>query len=122
MGPIDLYGQKFGRLQVLFLAEERKNKSAVWVCRCDCGTLCRVQSGSLRAGATSSCGCLQIEARIEVHTTHGLTHTPEYKAWASIIQRCTNPRNRDYKQYGGRGITVCPEWSDFKAFYDEIGP
>jgi hypothetical protein len=55
--------------------------------------------------------------------SHGMTHTPEYQAWRSMKRRCYSPRDKGYADYGGRGITVCPEWlHDFQAFYDHVGP
>lgn len=41
-----------------------------------------------------------------------------HDVWHSMIYRCSNPLNKSYKHYGGRGITVCDEWQEFKAFYD----
>jgi hypothetical protein len=54
---------------------------------------------------------------------HGMHRHPVYKVWEAMIQRCTNPRNKSYPNYGGRGITVCEAWrSDFAAFYRDMGP
>lgn len=62
------------------------------------------------------------EALLEVHHQHGMHATPEYRAWEGLIQRTTNPRHRSWKNYGGRGITVCQSWRDsFEAFFKEIG-
>ena len=50
---------------------------------------------------------------------HNLAHkTKLYKVWKSLKQRCTNKNDPRYKDYGGRGITYCEEWKEFKPFYD----
>ena len=55
--------------------------------------------------------------------THGMSKKPEYNAWASLVQRCTNKKCPAWKDYGRRGIKVCDEWKDsFEAFYAHIGP
>src|SRR5215467_8883535 len=54
--------------------------------------------------------------------THGLSDRPEYKAWSSMRQRCQNPNNPGYKDYGGRGIKVCERWQKFENFYADMGP
>jgi len=48
--------------------------------------------------------------------------TPEYQAWQNMRARCMNAAHPKYARYGGRGITVCPEWDSFPAFFDHIGP
>jgi len=48
-------------------------------------------------------------------------HTPEYTAWDNIRQRCSNPKNRNYKNYGGRGITICVRWNSFLNFLQDVG-
>lgn len=52
---------------------------------------------------------------------HGLTGTPEYSVWSAMIQRCTNPKNAQYKWYGARGISVCERWLKFDNFLSDIG-
>lgn len=54
------------------------------------------------------------------HTTK-TTHTPTYGTWASMIQRCTNPADRYWHRYGGRGVTVCDRWRDFTNFLADMG-
>lgn len=55
-------------------------------------------------------------------TTHNKTRTPIYYVWLHIKQRCYNPKNERYKDYGGRGITICEEWlNSFEAFYRDMG-
>ena len=53
---------------------------------------------------------------------HGMYHTKENKTWRGIKQRCLNPKNSDYKYYGGRGVTICDRWIDsFSNFYEDMG-
>ena len=49
---------------------------------------------------------------------HGMRHTRIYNIWRSMRQRCSNPKCINYKNYGGKGVQVCPEWEDFQTFYD----
>jgi hypothetical protein len=81
---------------------------------------------ALRSGNTKSCGCLISEGIIERSTTHGLAsrvgRRPEYDAWSMTRQRCNNPKQRDYKYYGGRGICICKRWESFSNFVEDMGP
>jgi len=52
---------------------------------------------------------------------HGMYGTPTYKSWNMMKQRCLNPKNDNYKQYGGSGVVICQEWYDFKAFFADMG-
>lgn len=54
------------------------------------------------------------------HAAGGRT-SPTYRAWHSMINRCTNPRMRNYCDYGGRGVSVCARWRDFAAFLADMG-
>lgn len=114
----DLTGQRFGRLTVLEFVSNDKPKS-YWKCKCDCGKVVTVYVQDLKNGKTSSCGCLQREKAGKVNKTHGLRKTRIYNIWSHIKDRCYNSNCKSYKNYGGRGITICDEWrNDFKAFYD----
>lgn len=109
-------GEKFGRWIVL---EDRKavNGKAHFKCKCRCGKIKDIDSYELRTGHTKSCGCLSKELRI----THGMSETPEYKTWLSMIRRCTNQGDAGYINYGGRGITVCTEWLySFETFFKDM--
>ena len=125
-----MIGQKFGRWTVLATAGERTFPSgittAMYLCRCECGTERNVQWMSLRNGTSQSCGCLARERSSQRHTKHGATingRTPEYKVWQAMNDRCHNPSNPRYAAYGGRGITVDPRWeTDFAAFLADMGP
>jgi hypothetical protein len=119
---IDISGQTFGRLAVIERRDNYRGGTS-WLCRCECGTEKVTTSVSLRKGRTRSCGCLARETRGALSYRHGKHHLPEYKVWGSMVQRCTNPRNDAYHNYGGRGIGVCARWRDsFDAFYEDMGP
>lgn len=113
---IDLTGQRFGRLVVVERAES-KNKNSSWLCKCDCGKQTVVSAPNLKSGATRSCGCGLQEATIERSTKHGGRYTKLYAVWIAMKDRCNNSNNKQFDDYGGRGIRVCKEWiDDFSAF------
>lgn len=114
---IDLTGQRFGRLVVLARAEN-KGSNVQWLCKCDCGRETTVFGCHLKAGNTLSCGCLHKEVTSNIHSTHRRTNSQLYHIWESMKSRCNNPNNKSYKNYGGRGITICSDWeSSFEIFY-----
>jgi hypothetical protein len=119
----DLSGQRFGRLAVLLRAE--KGPGPYFLCVCDCGRERVVKSSNLSSGKTVSCGCYHRDERSRALTKHGESRrgrwTPEYQAWADMIGRCTNQRNRWYPSYGGRGIAVCERWKSYEAFLADMG-
>lgn len=114
---LELVGQRFGRLMVISESRQNKHGGWYWNCNCDCGNATVVSVGHLRNGHTKSCGCLNQE-RI---TKHGMCHTPEYKVWQAMMQRCRNPKYKTYAYYGGRGIRVCKHWFKFENFYKDMG-
>ena len=113
---IDLTGQRFGRLIAIERVGTDKHRNAVWLCQCDCGNTTTVACNELRRGRTNSCGCLGRERNREAHIKHGGRYTRLYGIWRGLRQRCSNPNAKGYCNYGGRGITVCPEWKDFPTF------
>lgn len=125
---IDLTGQIFGRLAVKALHAQRvKGGGSYWVCECECGATLKIARNNLVRGTSKSCGCLKNElssVRLSAQkTTHGMTGSPEYLSWASMIQRCHNPRHDAYIRYGGAGIVVCDAWREsFEQFYADMGP
>ena len=115
----DITGQRFGRLTVLSRGEKRgKYTGAFWICKCDCGTIVNVSGNSLRRGETKSCGCLRKDL-MKRSQEQKVTGTRLYHIWQGMKRRTMTKTNPRYKDYGGRGITVCPEWRDsFEAFRD----
>ena len=124
----DLTGRRFGRLQV-HKFEKSLHCNAFWACQCDCGKSHTVAGKSLLSGACTSCGCLRKEraaaANSQRLTKHGHTaagsNSRTYRIWSNMVSRCTNPKFDAYPWYGGRGITVCAEWREFKAFLNSMG-
>lgn len=120
---VNLIGQRFGRLVVLRKTDMRVSNSPVWVCRCDCGNTRDISGTSLRSGTSASCGCFRRENTRALNLSHGQRSTPLWHVWAAMKQRCLNPKNKDYKDYGARGIAVCQRWAEsFQAFADDMGP
>jgi hypothetical protein len=116
-------GSRFGRLTVLQEDPQSTYGRIRWICQCDCGSIRSVASSPLRTGRTQSCGCLMREATSIAHRTHGLTEkVPEYQVWLGMRGRCLNANDSKYPRYGGRGITICPEWGNFARFYADMGP
>lgn len=125
---INITGQRFGRLIVLE-PESKSPNGIVWKCRCDCGGTVSVVSTALRNKdhGTKSCGCIWKEKMTKHgHTRNGSSSrnmSPEYSVWLGMKKRCLNKNDVAYPNYGGRGISICPEWvEDFAAFLNHIGP
>ncbi len=107
-------GSQFGQWTVLrHSGEESGRGKFYWVCRCSCGNELRVFKYDLLGGKSTKCR--------ECFSTHGMTGRPGYNSWMGIKGRCLNPNNKDYKNYGGRGIRVCDRWMDFENFWEDMG-
>lgn len=119
--PRNPTGERFGRLLVLSLNENRSGLY-VWNCVCDCGARCTATTTGLNSGDTKSCGCLRVEVSRRRMTKHGLSGVPEFIVWKGMKQRCDGVNGKSFQRYGGRGIRYCPEWTDFGAFYADMGP
>lgn len=119
---LDLTGQIFSRLTVLRYSHVRRATCGAlkhyWVCKCECGIKKIVEGVSLRSGKTKSCNCFRFSG---IHRTHGLSNTAQYAVWAAMLARCRNKRNRQYPDYGGRGILVCDRWLTYANFICDMG-
>lgn len=109
-------GDIFNRLTVIEQSET-KNYHLHWLCQCECGNTKIVKGHNLKNGHTKSCGCLNIERG----TAHGMSAIAEYHVWNAMIQRCNNSNNNNYKNYGGRGISVCNRWLEIENFMADMG-
>ncbi len=124
--PIDLTGRVFGYWTVISKAQEPEKYKGThqqwWLCRCKCGKESIRKGGQLlyaeRKGIFQSCNSCAAKL---AETTHGLSKTPEYKIWISMVERCTLPTAQAYKRYGARGITISDDWMKFENFLRDMG-
>lgn len=117
----DFTGQNFGRLTVLKRMVNNRWSHSCWLCRCDCGNEKTILGYNLTNGTTQSCGCLHKERASAAQRTHGYSKSKTYGSWVDMIRRCTQPHNKNYQHYGGRGIKVCKRWSKFVNFLEDMG-
>ncbi len=114
MATIDETNNRYGKLVVLRDTGLRaSNRGVIWECRCDCGTVFPVRGTRLRAETRACRSC--------ANTTHGGHGTPTHISWCGMRSRCNNPARKDYKNYGGRGISVCNRWNCFENFREDMG-
>lgn len=126
----DLTGCSFGRLVVLNIYGRRslghaRGYAYFWFCQCSCGGTMITKSIKLTANLTQSCGCLHRE-RVSASAkatffVHGKSHKSIHNTWSSMMERCRNPNNKAWKNYGGRGISVCERWHTFTNFLADMG-
>jgi len=115
---IDITGQKFGRLTAEFLSYKKRKYVQYWSFLCDCGNRKIIGKSPVMRGTTNSCGCIHTE-RI---TIHGGAYSAEYSTWHALKDRCYATGTKYFKNYGGRGITVCDRWRDsFENFLADMG-
>ena len=109
---LNLAGQRFGMLLVI-KEYGSINKRVAWVCKCDCGNEKIVLGCELKRGQYKSCGCNQTPIKVK-NRDH-----PLYEVWRGMKARCRDEKHASFKNYGGRGIKVCPEWDTYyEAFYN----
>lgn len=116
-----LIGQVFGRLTVIGEAERSKHNHIQWYCECSCGKVTIVTTACLKTGNTISCGCYGDECRLVNARTHGMRRTKVYVTWCQMIARCLDQNSISYKNYGGRGISICDRWRQFNNFFADMG-
>jgi hypothetical protein len=119
----DLTGRVFESLTVLRRAPNDRNNNTRWVCQCLCGSPEKeIDAYQITSGHTVSCGCYHDQLIGNRVRTHGMCRTREYVAWCGMKNRCTNAKERQWMDYGGRGITIAPEFQTFEGFIAHLGP
>lgn len=119
----NLSGKTFNKLMVTE-SSEVINGRRIWLCVCECGKKAKVRSSDLISGQQKSCGCLKnanTSKRNKDKAKHGLCGTGTYITWFNMRRRCEYKKDIGYKNYGGRGISVCDEWKSFEKFYQDMG-
>ncbi len=112
-----MLNETFGNWYVMAFAGVVKTKY-MWSCRCACDKKKLIEGYSLRSGNSESCGC----ARKPWNKGKYTTAHPLYVTWRNMLQRCNNPHDPAYKDYGERGVRVCARWNDFDKFVEDMSP
>ena len=99
-----------------------KQKKRYGLYKCFCGKEFETQSYYIKIKHTQSCGCHNINQIKKRSITHNLSNHRLYNTWLGMISRCTDKNNPRYKDYGGRGITVCQEWNNLENFINDMFP
>lgn len=115
-------GQQFNRWIIVKYSRTRRSgihNKKFYLCRCECGNTKMVDEATLKNGRSKSCGCWKREVDIARHYVHGQSYNRIYSVWKNMNKRCSDPRHKGYKYYGGKGVEVCNEWKlSFVAFYE----
>ena len=115
---LDLTGKRFGRWTIVSFSHINEKGASYWQAKCDCGKEGVIRGSSLVERGSGSCGCLAVE---KSSTRGGATKLRVFSCWKGMIRRCTDPREKKYHLYGGRGITVCERWMAFENFLADMG-
>lgn len=115
----DIYiGKKYGKITIIAF-DCKVGNSKKYFGKCECGNIKSYYTSNFVTGQAKSCGCLQREINIARSTTHGKSSSRIYGIYRNMKTRCLNKNSPRYKDYGGRGITICDEWmDDFMSFYN----
>jgi len=124
-------GDKFGEWTVIEQLPERKDGYILYKAICSCGNegifksyyllaeksrYCRSCSAKKRFPKGKECNQYRHGAAIRTNELR-----PTYNVWLMIKQRCKNQKCKDYKNYGGRGISICEKWEKFEGFLEDMG-
>lgn len=107
-------------LGMLYATYKSKNKVRFGFYRCSCGKEFKTITGSIKSGATKSCGCYQKQRASSSNTKHGMSLHPIYSVWKDMVGRCKNENNNNFSYYGGRGISVCNRWLNVENFIEDM--
>lgn len=122
----DLSGTRYGKLVARAPDGSDRQGRVFWLCDCDCGETKRVRAAHLRNGSVTGCGCdryAKVASKVRTHGhASGGKVSPIYVSWAQMHSRCRDKNHNRWHRYGGRGISVCPQWSSFETFLADMGP
>lgn len=119
--PKEINGLKIIKdLGMQYPTKNSKGKKRFSIFQCKCGDEFRAIVPNVKRGSTNSCGCYKVEKTKQKSVIHNMAGTRIYRVWEDIKKRCNNPKNKGYKNYGGRGITYDPSWEKFENFYNDI--
>lgn len=121
--PMEYIGKKYNRWTIKSYKGYNKLGKHTYLCQCECGNKKVVVLGNLKSGQSKSCGCWNEESKKGNTRSkkHGMSFSREYRTWESMLARCECITNREYPDWGGRGIKVCERWHDFNNFYADMG-
>jgi hypothetical protein len=118
-------GDRFSHLEAMSFLGRDHNGHRRWLFKCDCGNRKEISEAHVTSGRTKSCGCFRKAVTTERMTRHGeakrTNRTRTYKAWGSMVARCTIKSATGYDRYGGAGVTVCDRWKAFENFLADMG-
>ena len=129
---VDVTGKRYGNLVVESFHSVRK-ETTIWKCRCDCGKVKIANKKNLQEGITTHCGCKRNSKKTNIDlilaakvggrgVRHGMSSTPTYVTWSSMLQRCYSKNHKKYLSYGGKGVVVCDRWRcSFLLFLEDMG-
>lgn len=113
-------GDKYGLLTAIEFHHTGNNHAVYWVFSCGCGNEIVTRVTGVKAGHAKSCGCYQRDVAKRSSLKHGGVSgggpSRLYRTWISMIERCRRTSTKCYHRYGGRGISVCDEWKDYRVF------
>lgn len=106
-------GDKFGKWEIIQeIKTEEKRK--IFIVKCKCGYVRTQKAIRLRFGDSTGCRSCGLKK-------HGQSGSPTYSTWESMVQRCNNKNNSNFKHYGLRGIKICDSWLNFENFLSDMG-
>jgi hypothetical protein len=119
---LNLEGKELGYWKVISYSHVNNNGKTCWHVKCACGTETTAIGSNMLRGTSSNCGCVRNKKNSERLLRHGESNSPTYKSWMNMKARCMNKKDKNYEDYGGRGIKVCGRWLEcFDNFLEDMG-